>query len=60
MIDVIFCILFCLTAISQVMLWRAIENVRMDNDLLSRRISTAHDRLAIAEQQWEKLANERL
>ena len=50
MISTIFCILFCLTAISEVMLWRAIMELRQDGDLLSRRITRAHDRLTIVEQ----------
>lgn len=51
--------MICGLALNQIFIWRAIKELRQDNDLLSRRISTAHGRLAIVEQkqQWEELAN---
>lgn len=49
MIDIIFCISFILTAISEIMLWQAIRDLRQDSELLSRRITTAQDRLTIVE-----------
>ena len=59
MIDIILCILFGLTAVSEIMLWQTIMELRQYGDLLSRRITRAHDRLTIIEekQQWEKLVN---
>ena len=53
MIDIILCILFGLTAISQIMLWQTIMELSQNNDLLSRRITRAHDRLTMVEQKQQ-------
>ena len=53
MIDIILCILFGLTAVSEIMLWQTIMELRQYGDLLSRRITRAHDRLTIVEQKQQ-------